>query len=101
MSTWVVIAVLAAGSLAMKVTGPLLAGGRTPPAWAARVVALLVPALISSLVVVATITDAQTLRIDARLVGVSAGALVLWWRAPLILALLIAAATTAALRAAG
>ncbi len=100
MSTWVIIVVLAAGSVALKVTGPLLAGGRTPPPWADRVVALLAPALIASLVVVATITDGQTVRVDARAVGVVAGALALWWRAPLVLALLIAATATAALRAA-
>jgi hypothetical protein len=99
-STWLVIAALAVGSTALKVTGPLLAGGRQPPAAANRVIALLAPALIASLVVVGTLTDGQALTLDARLGGVTAGALALWYRAPVVVALLVAAATAALLRAA-
>ncbi len=99
MSIWLVIAALAVGSTALKVAGPLLAGGRQPPAPVTRVIALLAPALITSLVVVGTLTDnGQALTIDARLAGVGAGALALWYRAPIVVALLVAAATAALLR---
>jgi hypothetical protein len=101
MSIWLVIAVLAVGSIALKATGPLLAGGRQPPASATRVIALLAPALLTSLVVVGTTTSGQLLTLDGRLAGVAAGTLALWYRAPVVVALLIAATTTALLRMAG
>lgn len=94
--TWVIIAVLAVGTLAFKTLGPLLAGGATPPAHVNRVIELLTPALLASLVVVSTFGDDQTLVIDARSAGVLIGLALLWFRVPLILAL-VAAATVAAL----
>ena len=51
---WILIAVLCLGSLTLKAFGPLLAGGRTPPAALRRVITLLTPALIASLVVTGT-----------------------------------------------
>jgi len=100
MTTWLVIAALAVGSVVLKVTGPLLAGGRTPPPAATRVVELLAPALVTALVVAGTFTVGQDVVVDARLAGVGAGVLALWWRAPVVVALLVAALTAALVRAA-
>lgn len=57
------------GILALKACGPLLAGGRVPPAPLRNAISLLTPALIASLVVTATLTRVQHLVVDARLGG--------------------------------
>ena len=95
---WWVIAALALGSLALKATGPLLAGGRTPPPAVTRVVALLAPALVTALVVAGTLTVQQDVVVDARLAGVAVGAAALWCRVPVVLALLLAALAAATVR---
>ena len=99
MTTWALILVLAAGTVLFKTVGPVLAGGRQPSARLVRVIALLAPALITALVVAGTFTDHQTLVVDARAAGLAVGAVALWWRAPVVVALLLAAATCAAVRA--
>ncbi|WNV87914.1 AzlD domain-containing protein [Umezawaea sp. Da 62-37] len=96
--TWILIAALTLGSLALKACGPLLAGGRTPPAALQRVITLLTPALITSLVVTGTLTHGQHLTLDARLAGLTAGLIALAVRAPLVVALIAAVATTAGIR---
>ncbi len=98
MSTWLVVGVLALGSLALKVAGPLLAGGWTPPPAATRVIALLAPALVAALVVAGTATTGRDVVVDARLAGVAVGAVALWSRAPLVVALVLAAVTAALVR---
>jgi branched chain amino acid efflux pump len=98
MRTWLLIAVLAVGTVLMKTIGPVLAGGRQPPAPLTRVIALVAPALISALVVTGTFTQGQQLIIDARAAGVGVGAVALWFRVPAVLAMLIAAIVCAVLR---
>ena len=65
MRTWLLIAVLAVGTVLMKTIGPVLAGGRQPPAPLTRIIALVAPALISALVVTGTFTQGQELIIDS------------------------------------
>jgi Branched-chain amino acid transport protein (AzlD) len=98
MRTLLLIAVLAVGTVLMKALGPLLAGGRQPPASLTRVIALVAPALISALIVTGTFTEGQELIIDARAAGVGVGAVALWFRVPAVLAMLIAAIVCALLR---
>lgn len=98
MRTWLLIAVLAVGTVLMKTIGPVLAGGRQPPAPLTRIIALVAPALISALVVTGTFTQGQELIIDARAAGVGVGAVALWFRLPAVLAMLIAAIVCAVLR---
>ena len=71
----------------MKTIGPVLAGGRQPPAALTRVIALVAPALISALIVTGTFTHGQRLVIDARAAGLGVGAIALWFRAPAVLAM--------------
>jgi hypothetical protein len=57
MKTWLLILVLAAGTVLMKTLGPVLAGGRQPPAALTRVVAAValwfrVPAVLAMLLAV-------------------------------------------------
>jgi hypothetical protein len=82
----------------MKTLGPVLAGGRQLPPALTRVVALIVPALISALIVAGTFTDGQQLVIDARAAGLAVGAIALWFRVPAVLAMLLAAVVCAVLR---
>lgn len=96
--TWILIAVLSLGSLALKACGPLLAGGRTPPPALQRVIALLTPALIASLVITGTLAQGRHLVLDARLAGLAVGLIALIARAPLVVALIAAAAATAGIR---
>jgi branched chain amino acid efflux pump len=98
MKAWLLIAVLAVGTVLMKTIGPVLAGGRQPPAPLTRIIALVAPALISALVVAGTFTQGQQLIIDARAAGVGLGAIALWFRVPAVLAMLIAAVVCALLR---
>jgi Branched-chain amino acid transport protein (AzlD) len=100
MKTWILIGVLALGSLLMKTLGPVLAGGRQPPARLTRVIALIAPALISALIVVSTFTQGQRLIIDARAAGLAVGAIALWFRVPAVLAMLLAVIACALLRSA-
>ena len=99
--TWVLIGILALGTVALKIAGPLIAGGSQPPAPLTRVIGLLTPALLTSLVISSTIADGQHLTLDVRAVGLALGVIVLVLRAPLIVALVVAAAACAALRAFG
>ena len=98
MKTWLLIAVLAVGTVLMKTLGPVLAGGRQPPAPLTRVIALVAPALISALIVTGTFTLGQQLIIDARAVGVGVAAVALWFRVPAALAMLIGVVVCALLR---
>lgn len=96
---WATIVGLALAMAVIKGAGPLLVGGRALPDRAPRVIALLVPALLTALVVVGTLADGDRLAVDARLAGVAAGGVALLARAPLVLALVVAMATTALVRA--
>jgi len=82
----------------MKTLGPVLAGGRQPPAPLTRVIALVAPALISALIMTGTFTQGQQLIIDARAVGVGVAAVALWFRVPAALAMLIGVVVCALLR---
>ena len=99
MTTWLLIVVLAVGTVAFKTAGPLLAGGRQPPEPLTRVIALLAPALITALVVADTFTREHALVVDARAAGLAVGAVALWLRAPAAVALLAAAIVCALVRA--
>ena len=96
--TWVLVGVLAAGTLALKVLGPVVAGGVQPPPALVRVIDLLTPALLTALIVTSTFSDGQALVIDARAAGAAVGVVLLLLRVPLVVALVAAAAVVAAIR---
>jgi branched-subunit amino acid transport protein len=98
-AVWATIAAVAVANAGIKAVGPLLVGARELPPWAPRVIALLVPALLGALVLVGTVADGSRIVLDARLAGVAAGAAALLARAPLAVALVVAAAATALVRA--
>lgn len=96
---WVLIVALTLGTLAFKSAGPVLAGGVEPPAPLARVIGMLTPALLTSLVVISTFAAGPHLRLDARAAGLVVGGLLLVIRAPLWAALIAGAGTAAMIRA--
>jgi hypothetical protein len=96
---WVTIASLALATAALKLAGPLLLGGRPLPAGAISVIELLASALLAALVVVETFGKGRSLTLDARALGVAFAAVLLARRAPVIVAVLGAAAVAAIARA--
>jgi len=96
---WVVIVAVALASAALKAAGPVLVGGRELPQRATAVVALLAPALLAALVVSETFGEDRHLVLDERALGVAIAAIALALRAPVLLAVALAAATTALVRA--
>ena len=97
-AVWLVVLVVGAATVALKGTGPVLLGNRELPEPVARVVALLGPVLLSALVVTQTVGGDNELVLDARLAGVSAGAVAIAARAPLPAVVVVAALATALAR---
>ena len=96
---WVTIFAVALASAALKAAGPVLVGGRELPPRAVGVIALLAPALLSALVITETFGEDQHLVLDERAIGVAVAAVALALRAPVLLAVALAAASTALVRA--
>ena len=96
---WVVVLVVGALTFVFKAMGPVLLGGRELPARLDDVVGLLAPAILAALVVTQTVGGDRELVLDERLAGVAAATFALRLRAPILLAVALAAAVTAAVRA--
>jgi branched-subunit amino acid transport protein len=96
---WVAIIGVALASAVIKAAGPVLVGGRELPPRAVSVIALLAPALLAALVVSETFGEEGHLVLDERAIGVAVAAIALALRAPVLLAVALAAATTALVRA--
>jgi hypothetical protein len=96
---WVTIIAVALASAAIKAAGPVLVGGRELPPRAISVIALLAPALLAALVVTETFGEDGHLVLDERAIGVAVAGVALALRAPVLLAVALAALTTALVRA--
>ncbi len=100
-TAWVLVVIVGVVTVALKGAGPLLLGGRSLPAPVESVLALLAPAMLAALLVIQTVTSEGAVVLDARLAGVGAAAVALALRAPLVVAVLLAAVVAAAVRALG
>jgi branched chain amino acid efflux pump len=96
---WIVVALVGAGTIAIKAAGPVLLGGRPLPVRLGGVIELLAPALLGALVAVQTFQDGQRLVLDERVLGLAAAAVAMRLKAPLLVVVVVAAATTALARA--
>ena len=96
--SWLVIAVVGAGTIVFKAAGPVLLGSRELPVRVASVVDVLAPAMLAALVVTQTVGGDRELVFDERLLGVAAGGIAVWARAPLVVVMLVAAMTAALIR---
>jgi branched-subunit amino acid transport protein len=98
---WPAVLALAAGTYLLRLTGLLLRGRVGIPARVERLLDLGATALLVALVATAALTDGEGFAGWARPAGVAAGALLAWCRAPFVLVVVLAAATTAGLRLLG
>lgn len=96
---WITIVAVALANAATKAAGPILVGGQELPPSANAIIALLAPALLAALVVTETFGENERLILDERAVGVAVAAVALALRAPVLLAVVLAALATALARA--
>jgi len=99
MTIWWTIIGLAVTTALVKAVGPVVFGGREPHPAFLRVVAMMAPALLAALVVTSALADGRHLGVGADTVGVLAGGVLLWRGRSVVLAVVVAVAVTAALRA--
>ena len=92
---WVSIVAVTLASAALRAAGPILAGGRELPKRANAVLTLLTPTLLAALVVTGTLGEGGHLTIDGKALGVAAAAIAVALRAPVIVAVVLAAVVTA------
>ena len=99
--TWPALLVLAAGTYLTRIAGLVLRDRLRLPARVERYVDLGATALLVALVATAALLDGGAFAGWARPAGVAVGALAAWRRAPFVLVVVLAAGTTAGLRALG
>jgi branched-subunit amino acid transport protein len=98
-TAWIAIALMTAGTVAIKAIGPVVLGGRTLPESMSGVVARLAPSLLAALVVVDTFGGPdRTLAVDESAIGLLAAAGALALRLPMVAVVAIAAVVTATVR---
>jgi uncharacterized membrane protein len=96
---WVTIVAVAIANAAIKAVGPVLVGGRDLPPRIVSVIALLAPALLTALVITETFSEDRHYVLDEKAVGVAVAGVAVALRAPVLLAVALAALTTALIRA--
>jgi hypothetical protein len=98
-TTWIVLAALCLGTVGLKAIGPATLGARRPPERALSVIALVAPAILTSLVVYETLSDSHSgLTIDARVVGLGVAGAAALARLPMIAIVVLAAGGAALAR---
>ena len=95
---WVAVLASAAGCLALKLLGLSIPHGLLERPAVRRVAALLPVALLAALVAIQTFSTGERLVVDARLAGLAVAVVALILRAPFLVVVFLAAATTALLR---
>jgi branched chain amino acid efflux pump len=99
MSTaWIVVAIVGVATIASKAAGPVLVGRRELPPRLQACVELLAPVMLTALIVTQTFGGDEEIQVDARVVGVGAALVAIVLRAPVIVAMAVAALVTALLR---
>ena len=99
MSTaWIVVAIVGVATIAFKAAGPVLVGRRDLPPRLQACVELLAPVMLTALVVTQTFGGDEDIQVDARVVGVGAAFVAIVLRAPVIVAMAVAALVTALMR---
>jgi branched-subunit amino acid transport protein len=98
-AAWLAVLVVGAATIAIKAAGPVLAGERELPVAASRVLGLLAPALLAALVATQAFASDESLVLDERGAGLAVAAVAVLLRAPLLVVVVLAAATAAGLRA--
>jgi branched-subunit amino acid transport protein len=92
---WLSVVLIGVATILLKGVGPMLLGGRELPPRILDVVKLLAPAVLAALVATQVFASGQSLVVDERLAGLAAATVALSFRAPVLLVVALAAATTA------
>lgn len=98
---WGAVLLAALAVFAIKLAGHLAPPRLLERPEVMRAAGLLTAGLLAALVAVQTVAGTGELHLDARLPALAVAALALWWRAPFVVVVLLAAVTAAALRALG
>jgi hypothetical protein len=98
-AVWVAVATVGVATMLIKGAGPAMIGGRALPPVVLRLVVLLAPALLAGLVATAVLASDRRLVVDARAAGLVVAAVAVWRRAPALVVVILAAGTTALVRA--
>lgn len=96
--TWLVIAAVGVVTMVFKAAGPVVLGRRELPLRVLSLVEVLAPAMLAALVVTQAVGGDRAIVVDERLAGVAAAGVAIWLRAPLLLVMVVAAATAALIR---
>lgn len=95
------VLILAAGTFAIRIAGPLLRDRFTLPDKAREVISASATVLLLALVAVSALTNGKQFGGWALALGVVVGGLAAWRKLPFVAVILLAAATTAGLRLIG
>lgn len=98
-TTWLVVLLVGAFTIAFKAAGPMFLGGRELDPRLTDALELLAPSLLAALVVTQAVGGKEAIVLDARLVGVGTAIVAVRLRAPLIVSIVAAALATALARA--
>lgn len=99
--TWWLVIGLSIGAYVFKVSGLVVIGARKLPVPLERCLILIPAALLAALVIKDTFSLGQELVVDARSAGLAVAVVAAWRKAPLIIVVVLAAGTTALIRASG
>lgn len=97
--SWPAILVLAAGTFALKASGPFLIGDRRLPPLVGRLVELLPAALLAALIAVNVAVGDRRVVVDARLAGLAAAVVAVRLRASFLVVVVAGCAATGLARA--
>ncbi|MBF7734764.1 AzlD domain-containing protein [Rhodococcus sp. WS1] len=100
-SVWIGIVVFACGSYALRASGVLLRARVKLSSFAEKTLDRAVVVLLLAVVATSTIFIGHDVAGPARMLGVVAGGICAWLKAPLVLVVIAAAGTTALLRLSG
>jgi len=96
--TWGLILVLAAVAFGFKVLGLVIIGSRDLPAPLERCLGLVPAALLAALIAKDTLSTGHDLVLDERAAGIAVAVIAAWRKAPFVVVVILASATTALLR---
>jgi branched-subunit amino acid transport protein len=96
--SWIAIGVLAVGTYAMRLAGPLLRSRVTLSETVKRYLSLGAVALLAALIATAALVEHGGFAGVARAAGVAVGAVLAWRRLPFVVVVVAAAATAALIR---
>lgn len=97
--TWAIVAVLAAGVWAQRLLG-MFVGARvlSRQPGLGRLATLIPAAVVMAVIVQLTVGSGRSLEIDARVVGMAVAGVLVWRKAPFVVVVVAAAASTALVR---